>query len=118
MCRRLCSHVGAVEEVSDGEQRRQDSPEGLIGGQLLHAQLQVKQRLCDLLQGATHSQSEHPVTGTLFIVSVSQQNTLCCGTTTEQPFLVCVIAAAFTFTITLITALIQTNLLNTDQSAD
>lgn len=62
----LRSHVGAVEEVSDGEQRRQDSPEGLIGGQLLHAQLQVKQRLCDLLQGATHSQSEHPVAGTLW----------------------------------------------------
>ena len=50
-------HVGAVEEVPDGEQRGQDPPERLIGGQLLHAQLQVKQRLCDLLQGATESQS-------------------------------------------------------------
>lgn len=44
-------HVGAVEEVSDGEQRRQDSPEGLIGGELLHAELQVKQRFGYLLQG-------------------------------------------------------------------
>lgn len=44
-------HVGAVEEVSDGEQRRQDSPEGLIGGKLLHAELQVKQRFGYLLQG-------------------------------------------------------------------
>lgn len=49
-------HVGAVEEVSDGEQRRQDSPEGLIGGELLHAELQVKQRFGYLLQGR-HSHS-------------------------------------------------------------
>lgn len=49
-------HVGAVEEVSDGEQRRQDSSEGLIGGELLHAELQVKQWFGYLLQGATQSQ--------------------------------------------------------------
>ncbi len=56
------SHIGAVEEVSDGEQRRQNPLEGLIGCQLLHAQLQVKQRFCYLLQGATQSQSEYAAT--------------------------------------------------------
>lgn len=55
----FCSHVGAVEEVSDGEQRRQDPLEGLIEGQLLHAQLQVKEWFCDLLQRATASPTHH-----------------------------------------------------------
>ena len=43
------SYAGAVEEVTDGEERCQDTLERLVLGQLLHTQLQVKERFCDLL---------------------------------------------------------------------
>ena len=44
------AYVGAVEEVPDGEQRGQDPPEGLVLAELVHPQLQVEQRLRDVLQ--------------------------------------------------------------------
>ena len=43
------SYAGAVEEVTDGEERCQDTLESLVLGQLLHTQLQVKERFCNLL---------------------------------------------------------------------
>lgn len=45
-----CTHVGAVEEVPDGQQRGQDAAEGLVFLQLVHPFLQVLQRLCYFLE--------------------------------------------------------------------
>lgn len=42
-------HLGAIQEVAHGQQRGQDALEGVISGQLLHAHLQIKEWLCNLL---------------------------------------------------------------------
>lgn len=42
-------HLGTIQEVAHRQQSGQDALECVISGQLLHAYLQIKERLCDLL---------------------------------------------------------------------
>lgn len=44
-------HLGAIQEVAHGQQRGQDALEGVISGQLLHAHFQIKEWLCNFLDG-------------------------------------------------------------------
>lgn len=51
------THIGAIEEVSDREQRGQDVAQSFVLLQLLHTLLQILQRLCYFLEkGKTHVQ--------------------------------------------------------------
>lgn len=50
------THIGAIEEVSDREQRGQDVAQSFVLLQLLHTLLQILQRLCYFLEkGKTHT---------------------------------------------------------------
>lgn len=50
------THIGAVEEVSDGEQRREDVADSFVLLQLIHTLLQILQWLCYFLVGKhTHT---------------------------------------------------------------
>ena len=51
----VASNPGAVEEVSDGEERCQDVLEGPVPAEVLHALLEVTQGLSNLLLTHTHT---------------------------------------------------------------
>lgn len=56
------THIGAIEEVSDRQQRGQDIAQSFVLLQLLHTLLQILQRLCYFLEKReTHTCTYKPI---------------------------------------------------------
>ncbi len=63
----VVTHIGAVEEVSDREQRGEDVAQSFVLLQLLHTLLQILQRLCYFLAGGKRT---HAHTRTSLVESI------------------------------------------------
>lgn len=62
----LMTHVGAIEEVSDGEQRGKDVAQSFVLFQLFHALFQILQRLGYFLWRQRHTRTQAHTSLVLF----------------------------------------------------